>query len=529
MPQEESVGPERLDLILTRLAVARAFAIVGKPDDVKNALDSASQEAKRLHDPHQKSAVLRYIVEIAAGVDTVARADNASDGSTHARDDKGLDPSDKGRAAVSYAPNRTLLDFANGVRNEKSLDPSDKGWADAAYAVGLARLASKISNTGTVSSDAPKDGNSRISSSLWNFLGGCPRHGELSESKTVAEGAGPARNFALHWVTREMAKAQYLDCAIELLQMVSDGNLKASGYAAILLGDSMDLPAFPKVGVLAVSDKVKSLEDKSLKHEIFMRLVPGGYFIMGTTHRDVDQSPPHYVHLNTFYIDEHEVTVGQYAKFIDEHAKHELKPHEWGDETFVHTNSMKPVVGVTYDQATQYCVWANKRLPTEAEWEKAARGSYFRSEEQDIFPWGGELPNAGAETTGMGRAHYDIHTNWRGYNYLKNVREIAWTEDGKKAKSKEKGGQKIYLRNPGNSPYEVFDMAGSVWEWVEDWYSASYYIRSFLENPHGPPTGNWRVLRGGAWDDGKEKLEATYRLYKDPPYYYYTIGFRCVR
>ncbi|MDI3465267.1 MAG: hypothetical protein OJF50_004088 [Nitrospira sp.] len=491
--EKESVGPERLDLLLTQLAVVRAFVKVDKPcveerkkadealsdtrDKVakscaEKALSDAKDWAGRLQNPHQKSAVLRSIVEIAAGVDTVART-----------------------VYASADPDEALMEFAKDVLEDESLDPSDKGWGDASYAIGLARRASKARNSLTGAINHGVDDISRMSSILWEFLGRCPNYAEFSTSVTKANQSGPARSFALQWVAREMATARYLTCADKLLIDVRDDNVQTAGYAAILLGESADIPTLPKVGVLGVSDTVST---QLLENKVSMQLVSGGYFIMGTADKDryIDQRPPHYIYLNTFYLDKHEVTVEQYASFYRKHdEKRELKPHEWDDKkNFVPTNGRKPVVGITYEQATRYCEWAGKRLPTEAEWEKAARGTDGR-----IYPWGNDAPTPR-------HANFD-KSDWNNYEVLTPVGSF---EDGK-------------------SPYGVFDMAGGVWEWVEDWYSASYYIHSSPENPHGPPAGNWRVLRGGAWDNNGEKLEATSRLYKDPPYYYHTIGFRCAR
>lgn len=504
IPTKESLGPERLDLLLTQLAVARAYAKVGTQKDVKNALDKARKGAEGLDNPHQKSAILRAIVEIAVGVDILTHTDSAS-----------------------AAPDKNLMEFADEVRKDERLDASDRGWADAAYAIAQARLANKARGTAIGAIDRGLDGGLRMPSIIWKWLGECTNHAEFTESIKVAEQAGPARNFALHGVARELAKAQYLDCADKQLKNVTDDNLRTSGYVAIVLGDSVDRLALPKVRLLAVSDQVKF---PSQENEDSMQLVPSGYFIMGTSERDIDQKPPHYVYLDTFYIDKYEVTVGQYAEFLRENDKRDFRPHEWSDKNvsdknFIRENRKKPVVTITHENATRYCEWASKRLPTEAEWEKAARGAYFRLGGRDIFPWGHELPDADAQKTGIERSHYNKQTNWTGYKDLKDVDDIVRSKEGAINRGERKSGEK----NPGNSPYEVYDMAGSVWEWVEDWYSASSYIHSHPENPKGPPAGTWKVLRGGAWDDGKEKLEATYRLYKDPPYYYSTIGFRCAR
>jgi len=523
--QNESVGPERLDLLLTQLAVARAFAKMNELKNVAKALEFAREYAQKLSNTHQKSAVLRAIVEIATGVDTGARADNTSVGS-----------------------DKYLMNFARKVLDHESLETDDKTWANASYAIGLARQTNNARNNPTGAIERRVDGGSWMSQILWKFFGGCPTRGVFSDSITIVPNQkGPERDFALHGVARELAKAQYFGCALEKLNDVSDVNLRTFGYAEILPGGTEGNSAPSKIGVLTLLDQVSPDQDslRSQDKMASMRLVPGGHFIMGTAYREIDQSPPHYVYLNAFYIDEHEVTVTQYEKFYSAHHEQRVKPKtDWGDE-IAHKYGMKPVIGITYEQATWYCEWAGKRLLTEAEWEKAARGTYFRSGEEDIFPWGSELPdelsNVDAQKTGMLRAQYDIRKNmrrsmrksmrknWTGYEDLKNVRAIAWSNAVRKDRGNGKSGQERDLWNPGNSPYQVFDMAGSVWEWVKDWYSPYYYNHSSSEDPQGPPGGTWRVLRGGSWDNTEGQLEATYRLYKDPPYHYSTIGFRCAK
>lgn len=517
LQQNESVGLERLDLILTQLAVARAFAKMNDLKDVAKALEGVPEYAQKLSNTHQKSAVLRAIVEIATGVDTGVRTDNAL-----------------------VASNKYLMDFARKVLDHESFETDDKTWANASYAIGLARQANNTWSNPTGAIEPRVGGSSWIPPIPWKFFGGCPARGVFSDSITIVPNQkGPERDLALYGIARELAKAEYWDCAFEQLNDVSDVSLRTSGYAEILLDDNEDIPALPKEGVPALLDHVSAGQDSLQSQDKIasMRLVPSGYFIMGTAYREIDQSPPHYVYLNAFHIDEHEVTVAQYEKFYSAHHEQRFKPKtDWGDET-AHKYGMKPVIGITYQQATWYCEWAGKRLLTEAEWEKAARGTYFRSGEEDIFPWGSELPNelsnADAQKTGMLRAQYDIRKNipknirrsmrknWTGYEGLKNAGGIAWANG--------KGGQESGLWNPGNSPYQVFDMAGSVWEWVKDWYSPYYYNHSSPEDPQGPPGGTWRVLRGGSWDNTEGQLEATYRLYKDPPYHYSTIGFRCAK
>lgn len=188
--------------------------------------------------------------------------------------------------------------------------------------------------------------------------------------------------------------------------------------------------------------------------------IPAGEFKMGDNFNegDSDELPVHSVYLDTYYISKYEITYDQYDKFCDETGR--KKPDDWDGR------GKKPVTHVTWDDARDFCAWLsqitgkNIHLPTEAQWEKAARGT-----DQRRYPWGNEHPTC-------------ILANY--------------TSDCGR-------GSKTVGSHPlGVSPYGVHDMAGNVWEWCSDWYSSSYYSISPKKNPTGPSTGNYRVERGGS-------------------------------
>lgn len=236
-----------------------------------------------------------------------------------------------------------------------------------------------------------------------------------------------------------------------------------------------------------------------------MVLIPGGEFIMGTDSDGAnnDQKPAHTVYLDAYYIDKHEVTNAQYEEFIvnggykekefwtkegwDFIQKYKVgSPLKYGRNP-ISTEPDHPVIGVTWYEANAYAKWAGKRLPTEAEWEKAARGTDRR-----IYPWGNKMD--------FSKLNYFPHTT-----KLFSVGSFP----------------------KGASPYGIMDMAGSVWEWTADWYDETYYSQSQNKNPKGPDDGKYRVLRGGGWNSIRLQLQCPYRYYEKPDNTTYHIGFRC--
>jgi eukaryotic-like serine/threonine-protein kinase len=217
--------------------------------------------------------------------------------------------------------------------------------------------------------------------------------------------------------------------------------------------------------------------------------VPAGEFLMGSTDADTgaagDEKPQHTVTLDAFWIDRTEVTADQYRACVA--AGKCGQPRCAGAGKGDH-----PVACVSWQDAASYCAWAGRRLPTEAEWEKAARGADGRK-----YPWGNASPDC-------------ARVNYRG-------------KEGGCV-----GGTAAVGSYPaGASPYGALDMVGNVWEWVNDWYQPGYYGSSPGGNPQGPPAGASRVLRGGAWYYGGPYLRAAGRHYHVPTYQHYGIGFRC--
>jgi formylglycine-generating enzyme required for sulfatase activity len=228
--------------------------------------------------------------------------------------------------------------------------------------------------------------------------------------------------------------------------------------------------------------------------EVPMAVIPEGTFGMGSDSRQAleDERPKHEVWLDRFEIDLYEVTTGHYAAFlaVDERPA----PWQWESVNLgIHRD--RPVIGVDWHDANAYCRWAGKRLPTEAEWEKAARGTDGRR-----YPWGNQEPTAAMANFALGAR----------FSYSQVLMPVDQYDEGK-------------------SPFGLYHMAGNVWEWTHDWYGADYYQTSQARNPTGPPDGQFKVLRGGSWSDLPKYLLA-YGRFKLPPgtRNSYT-GFRCAR
>jgi formylglycine-generating enzyme required for sulfatase activity len=215
------------------------------------------------------------------------------------------------------------------------------------------------------------------------------------------------------------------------------------------------------------------------------RFVPEGQFIMGSDIGLPDQMPVHRVTLSSYWIMQTEVTNAQYDHCINAGACTAPANNRWNNSEFTE----HPVTGVTWRQANEYAHWVGGHLPTEAEWEKAARGTDRR-----IFPWGDEIP-------GEDQLNYN--------NSIGDTMPVG-----------------TYPK--GASPYGVLDMAGNVEEWVNDWYAADYYASSPEENPPGPERGAIKVTRGGSYASIRRDVRSTTRKWASPNSYFSNVGFRVV-
>lgn len=252
-----------------------------------------------------------------------------------------------------------------------------------------------------------------------------------------------------------------------------------------------------------------------------MVLIPEGPFIMGSPERSSypeDEKPSHRVYLDEFYMDMYEVTNQEFANFLNTVAPDEetrkkwivlrsdLKTEErkdwWPAEIVFENNRYRPVKGferhpvnsVSWFAADAYCRWAGKRLPTEAEWEKAARGGL----KGKLYPWGDAYPTQGI------------------------VFNRPWRDNAFPVPTMPVGNY-----HPNN--YGLWDMAGNVAEWVADWYDPDYYRISPRKNPKGPEEGTEKVIRGGSWAGVADSLRVSARGHATPDSMPSGVGFRCAR
>lgn len=261
--------------------------------------------------------------------------------------------------------------------------------------------------------------------------------------------------------------------------------------------------------------------------------VPAGDFVMGSTDDDPDafsdEKPRHTVYLDGYWIDKTEVTNAMFARFVDatgyktdaetDGGADVQNQCYWRWRTGAYWRSPEgpgsdiagrmshPVVQTSWNDANAYCRWVGRRLPTEAEWEKAARGTDSRE-----YPWG-NAPLAGS------LANFpDVNLGCRGSDL---TQDDGWERTAP-----------VGTYPAGASPYGALDMAGNVWEWVSDWYDSDYYAVSPRSNPPGPSAGHTRVVRGGAWGYLPRDLRSSARNYgkfSHPTVRENGHGFRCAR
>ena len=240
---------------------------------------------------------------------------------------------------------------------------------------------------------------------------------------------------------------------------------------------------------LAQQEQLQALERKGNTVPQGMVLIPAGDFLMGADDGLPDTRPMHRIYVSTYWVDQHEVTNRQYRQCMESGGCGPPKDHSAYEDSALADH---PVTNVTWTQARNYCGWRGKRLPTEAEWEKAARGIDGR-----LYPWGNNDEM--------------VKSRSRPVERIKN------------------GTVPVGSIDFARSPYGVADLVMNVSEWVNDWYAEDFYRSSPNRDPQGPARGSFKVLRGGEPSERPLELRASYRGWDDMTYWGPSVGFRCAQ
>jgi formylglycine-generating enzyme required for sulfatase activity len=228
-----------------------------------------------------------------------------------------------------------------------------------------------------------------------------------------------------------------------------------------------------------------------------MAYFPEGEFQMGSPEEKgkSNEHPQHRVYLDAFYLDRYEVTFNDFEDYLAANPKKHPTITGWYDRKARPDMVNKPVFGLQWKRCRDYCEWNKKRLPTEAEWERAAKGVDDRT-----YPWGNEPPD-------------DYRANFGNCCFIH--KGMVLTQIGK--------------FDLGKTPEKVFDLGGNVAEWVYDWYDKEYYAKAPYKNPKGPEKGRYHVVRGGAWNSLPVYLRSSSRYGDNDAKDYYGIGCRCAK
>jgi formylglycine-generating enzyme required for sulfatase activity len=318
---------------------------------------------------------------------------------------------------------------------------------------------------------------------------------------------------------------------IFMMMLVTSGCSNTTGFPTTVVSPAAPSSSMPAPTVIPTIEQTAALAvtptqefeigstQVSPRDGMVMVYVPAGEFLMGSPEGvgSKDEQPQHTVYLDAFWIDQTEITNDMFNAFVaatgyvTEAEKAGISAeivganrlHPQGPESDLTGREKHPTVHMSWYDAKTYCEWVGRRLPTEAEWEKAARGTDGRT-----YPWGEAKPDG--TLADFADSNTDLYWADRTVN------------DGYKVTAP------VDSYPAGASVYGALDMAGNAWEWVSDWYSESYYLTSPSINPTGPETGIGRVLKGGSWFSNASNIRSARRLMDDPALGFCNGSFRCV-
>jgi formylglycine-generating enzyme required for sulfatase activity len=255
---------------------------------------------------------------------------------------------------------------------------------------------------------------------------------------------------------------------------------------AHVIAAAIGLVAIMITGCAGIRSSISSSPDRLIPHGDWV-MIPSGSFQMGDEEGDDDEEPVHEVLLDAYWITRYEITNHQYLECVDAGVCSEVAIVQDG-------LAQHPVVNVNWGEAQDFCAWVGARLPTEAEWEKAARGGLNGGR----YPWGKTEVSCDREA--------------------KNGAQFGYCS-----------GEALPVGSFPPNGYGLHDMAGNAWEWVADWYDENYYQVTPSNNPTGPEAGIYKIMRGGAWNYTVYGLRVAYRSVSYPESRANFIGFRCAR
>jgi formylglycine-generating enzyme required for sulfatase activity len=313
---------------------------------------------------------------------------------------------------------------------------------------------------------------------------------------------------------------RWLGCLLILLSAQGCQHVSSTGDASQAAG-RVDEPASGSSSIATPADEASGARPDG------MVLIKGGTFLMGTKDGMPYEAPEHETTVNSFLMDEHEVTVAEFKGFVEATGYRtdaerfgwsgvfNRKTGEWEkvsgaswrrpDGPKSRAAQDEPVCQVSWSDAAAYARWAGKRLPTEAEWEYAARGGLAGKR----YAWGDDLRPQGRPVANWWQGRFPQHDTG---------------EDGFKGRAPVKSFQP--------NGYGLYDVTGNVWEWCADWYADNYYERAARDNPVGPDGGTERVIRGGSWlcaENFCTNYRVAARSHATPDSGLNNLGFRCVR